>query len=181
MKIYRSGDTVQFFDAENNIKKYTGKIRNVKAVSEQVTRLVFDSTPTVNVGDVAENRTANPKVLISGCRTGNNRPRGFLVSTPKRVMISDCEFYNSECGIGMFADADFWFESGAFNNVTVRNCSFYCNYGGGDAAIIAKPSFKKGKEYFNGKLKVENCSFVCDYGVAVSAYNTDSVVSCNVI
>ena len=176
VKIYRSGDTIQFFDVKEKIKKFSGKVRKVETVSEQVTRLVFDKTPTVNLGDVVENRSANPKVLISGCRTGNNRPRGFLVSTPERVVISDCFFYNSECGIGMFADADFWFESGAFNDITVKNCNFYCNYGGGDAAISAKPSFKKGKGFFNGKLKVLNCTFNCDYGVAVSAYNTGNVI-----
>lgn len=167
-------------------------IRGTKGMYEQAPNSVFlDGEPEVGFNNGGEGNTSErlnnanayhekylPDFWLNLPEEIKKIGHGGMDHFMMRVFV-DYTFYNSECGIGMFADADFWFESGAFNNVTVRNCSFYCNYGGGDSAISVKPSFKKGKEYFNGKLKVENCRFDCDYGVAVFAYNTEKVISKN--
>jgi polygalacturonase len=174
--IYRAFDKVVFLDKESKTAKCSGKIIAVKNISDCVTRLTFNEQINVSVGDVLENPTLSPKVRIINCKTGGNRPRGFLIATNKKAVVENCEFYNSECGVGVFADTDFWFEAGAVSDITVKNCIFSSNYGGESSAISVKPSVKKGQNFFNGKITVKNCKFNCDYGDAVNAFNTEKVV-----
>jgi hypothetical protein len=163
-------------DKESKTKKFSAKIVSVETLDEKTTRLTFKDKLNVCVGDVCENYSSMPKVIIKNCKTGGNRPRGFLIATNKKAVVKNCVFYNSECGVGVFADTDFWFESGAVKNIIVKGCSFYCNYGGETSAVSVKPSVKKGKDYFNGKITVKNCKFDCSYGDAVNIFNTKKVV-----
>ena len=128
-------------------------------------------------GDLLENVTANPKVTIINCKTGNNRPRGFLIATNKTALVRNCEFYNSECGVGVFADTKFWYEAGSLGKLTVDGCQFRCNYGGESAAIIVEPTFdKKGNEKFNKKIVVKNCTFDLRFGERSRIFNTAKIV-----
>lgn len=176
VKIYRVGDKIAFLDKDNKTRKFVSKICRVESISEQVTRLTFGKELPVTVGDVVENITAMPKVEIVNCKTGGNRPRGFLVATNKKAVVKKCKFYNSECGIGVFADTDYWFESGAVKDINVKDCEFLCNYGGETSAISVRPSVKKAERCFNGKISVKNCKFSCDYGNAVVACNTEKLI-----
>ena len=143
----------------------------VEYLSEEITRLKLSDTDGISVGGIIENVSAMPKVKISGCNTGGNRPRGFLIATNKKAVVENCSFYNSECGVGVFADTDFWFEAGAVKNLIIKNCVFKNSYGGGNSAVTISPSVTKTEKFFDKKITVKNNVFYCDYGLAVFASN----------
>ncbi len=177
--IYQKGDKIAVLDGKTFERKSVLKLIDREIEDEKTCVLIFNGKVFAETGDIVENLSANPKVNIKNCKTGGNRPRGFLVATNKKAVIDGCEFYNSECGVGVFADTDFWFEAGAIKDITVKNCKFNCNYGGGESAITVSPSVKKGKTFFNKKIKILNNIFDITYGKAFTINNTENVINKN--
>ena len=62
----------------------------------------------VVLGDAVENVSRMPsEVVIRRCRSGRNRPRGFLLTAPGRARVEDCEFHNAQHGIHIGGDASY--------------------------------------------------------------------------
>jgi hypothetical protein len=78
----------------------------------------------VSVGDAVENLTWAPDVLVKNSFFGNCRARGMLVTTPGKVIIENNVFESSGSAILIAGDANGWFESGAVNDVLIRNNVF---------------------------------------------------------
>lgn len=177
--IYKKGDKITVLDGKTFERKAVLRLKERVVQNEKSCVLKFSKNISASVGDIVENLSANPKVVIKNCKTGGNRPRGFLVATNKKAVIDGCGFSNSECGVGVFADTDFWFEAGATKNIVVKNCNFKCNYGGGESAVTVSPSVKKGKNFFNKKIKIVNNTFDISYGKSYTVYNTEKTVARN--
>ena len=173
---FKKGDVLAFLDSKTKSVKCRAKVVVSEKIAENRFKITLNKNVTANISDLTENLSANPKIFISGSATGNNRPRGFLVSSRRKTVIKKCEFYNSECGIGVFADSDYWFESGAVKNVKIVKNRFFCNYGGGKSAITVTPSVPFTGKYFNKKIAVKNNVFDLAYGRAVVAENTQKIV-----
>jgi hypothetical protein len=75
-------------------------------------------------GDALENLTWAPDVTIRGNDFESNRARGVLVSTPGRVLIEENRFASSGSAILIAGDANYWYESGAVRDVTIRRNVF---------------------------------------------------------
>lgn len=172
---YKNGDIIAISDNRSKSIKRKVKVISSEKISENTFRIKVGGTAGINAGDLAENLSAYPEIFILRTATGNNRPRGFLLSSRRKTVVKNCEFYNSECGIGIFADSDFWYESGAVKNVVIKNNKFRCNYGGGESAIDVFPSVNSGKRFFNKKIVIKNNSFDLSYGRAIRAENTERV------
>ena len=111
----------------------------------------------IESGFVVDNITAMPEVYISNCKTGNNRPRGFLLTSVKPMLVEDCLFENMACGIHVTSDARDWFESGKVDGLVIRNNEFRgCNYAWGTAAIVIDPSCSVEGVYVHKNIKIEN-------------------------
>jgi hypothetical protein len=82
--------------------------------------------PSVVIGGtVAENLTYTPSVLISGNVFRNVPTRGILVTTPRPVLIEHNEFDGmTMASVYISGDAYQWYESGAVNNVMIRDNVF---------------------------------------------------------
>jgi len=161
--IYNPGDKVIFIDKPTMQPMGEAIVKSVEDIDDFKSILVFEEDLPDNIkADVAiENRTNMPDfVHISGCRTGNNRPRGFLITTAGEVLIENNTFYNPDCGIEMAGDSNHWFESGAVENVTVRNNVFdNCGYSGGCPAIHICPQVKEGEKPFHKNVKIVGNEF----------------------
>lgn len=70
-------------------------------------------------------------VLISGCTVRKNRARSLLISTRGKVLIENNYFASMMAGIRICGDANFWFESGPTDDITIRNNTFYNLANGG--------------------------------------------------
>lgn len=127
----------------------------------------------VKAGDFLECKTWTAGLEIRNCRIlKQNRARGILVTTPKNVIIENNYFRTAGTAILMEGDFDYWFESGANNNVQIRNnifdnCLTSGNKNGsrsewGEAVITITPSYipkKQNDEPYHKNIFIKNNVF----------------------
>lgn len=168
------------------IKKSTsqrGEVRTIKTV-ERVSsddarssgiKITFTQPipKTINAGDFIENKTWNPRVEITNCEIlKKHRARGILVTTPEKVIIENNYFRTAGTAILIEGDMDYWFESGAHTDLTIRNNVFEdcltsgCSTGKrgewGEAIITITPSHRpvnETTEPYHKNIKIENNTF----------------------
>ena len=140
-------------------------------------RLEQASQEPLRPGDVVENPDNMPEVLIEGCRTGKNRPRGFLLGTPKRAVIRGNTFYNSCCGIQIAGDSRYWFESGPVHDVEIRENIFdgCCYLDGGYAVVIAPERMPDAAGFFHHHVRILDNRFDLPDGRLVYARSVDGL------
>lgn len=126
-----TGDRVSFIDHSNISSLGMGEIEKVEKIdNEYFTVTLTNKIPDdLNVNDALENLSWTPNLIVSNNHFGNCRARGLLVSTPGKVMIENNVFESSGSAILIAGDANSWFESGAVNDVVIRNNTFneICN------------------------------------------------------
>ncbi len=162
INLFRAGDCVALIDRETQEICATLTVRT--SVLETEKRLVVtteEDIPDLPPDCVAENLSTVPDVHLCGVESGNNRPRGFLLSSSGHTLVENCTFYNMYAGIGAGMDMANWYESGAIRDLTVKNCDF-CNsaYAGGPAISLA-PAVKN-KEQAGavfGRICIESNTF----------------------
>jgi len=117
-------------------------------------------------GHVLENMSWTPDLTIRGCTCRNNRARGYLISTPGKVVVENNRIESSGAAIKISGDANHWFESGAVRDVLIRNNEFGdCCYGPkqwGRAVIDIDPEISdpwNNPGYFHRNIRIENNSF----------------------
>ncbi len=72
-----------------------------------------------------ENLTWTPEVYFADNVVRNNRARGALFSTPRKVVVEDNLFdHTSGCAILLCGDCNGWYETGACRDVTIRRNRF---------------------------------------------------------
>lgn len=120
----------------------------------------------VNANFVLENLSWTPNATITNCFVGSNRARGYLISTPGKVIIENNVFETSGSAILIAGDANYWYESGAVKDITIRNNEFRfpCNssyYQFCEAIISIYPEIPapNALQPFHKNIKIENNSF----------------------
>ena len=174
------GDEVWFFNKNTSQR---GEVRTVKSTEPIVsangkssgTKIVFTQPipKTVQAGDFIENKTWTAGLEIRNCEiTKRFRSRGILVTTPQKVIIENNYFRTAGTAILIEGDTDFWFESGANTDVSIRNNVFEdcltsgCEKGRGtewgEAIITITPSHRPENEKtepYHKNIKIENNTF----------------------
>jgi hypothetical protein len=126
--------TMEILDGENEVVEIAPLDAVVK---EQGTgmdgaktfRIRFKKPVPGEISDKAgygiENLTWTPEVYFANNTIRNNRARGTLFSTPKKVVVENNLFdHTSGCAILLCGDCNGWFETGACRDVTIRNNRF---------------------------------------------------------
>lgn len=78
----------------------------------------------IQIGDALENLSNTPSVICKNNYFGSCRARGMLISTPKPVLIADNVFESAGSAILIPGDANYWYESGACQDVTIKGNHF---------------------------------------------------------
>ncbi len=161
------GDTVSFIDHETMLSRKIGKLKAIKRLSPQEFEVAFDAPvpATLNIEDALENLTWTPSFTVRNSTFGTVRARGLLISTPKKVLVEHNVFRSSGAAILIAGDTNYWFESGAVTDVTIRGNRFEnCNtssYQFGDAVISIHPEIPKlGNRPFHRNIKIESNVFL---------------------
>ena len=176
----REGDEIWFMNKDNSQR---GEVRTVKSVERVAgqdqrssgSKVTFTQPipKEIKAGDFIENKTWNPRVEIKNCTIQKkNRARGILVTTPEKVVIENNLFQTAGTAILIEGDTEYWFESGAHNDLTIRNNVFEdcltsgCATGGrwewGEAIITITPSHRPQDEKsfpYHKNIKIENNVF----------------------
>ncbi|WP_311327745.1 alpha-1,3-galactosidase-related protein [Capnocytophaga sputigena] len=173
------GDQVQFVAAKTmeTIGDKTYKIHQIKAVDKptevgaKIFEITFDKPLPAEVNpDTAcgvENLTWTPKVLFKNNIVRNNRARGALFSTPKKVMCSNNLFDHTHgAAILLCGDCNGWYETGACRNVSIKNNHFVnaltANYQFTNAIISIYPeipNLEAQQKYFHSNIRIEDNVF----------------------
>ena len=134
-----AGDKIQIVADKTILPKKTVKVVSCKKINEIYAVVRFDSPvdDIVAPGDGLENMTWYPELIFRNNVIRNNRARSILISSPKKVLIENNTFSSMMTGILFEGDLEHWHESGAVNDVIIRNNTFYdCCYGGNKASCI---------------------------------------------
>lgn len=142
-KFAAPGDEMWFIKYPSPARAETNKVTNVNVLNETYMDLTFEKNiPTdLKIGDIVENKTWNPTFTVRGCTIRNHRARNLILKTPLKTVIEDNNLSSMMSAILFRGETFFWFESGAVNDVTIRNNKFknYADCGKPHAAIYITP------------------------------------------
>ena len=144
----RAGDTIGFIDHQSMHTAGVGVVKSFTPIDRKLFDLELEpAAPAANQtnkgranrtedglssvipasirpDDGLENLSWTPAVTITNSFVGSCRARGFLISTPGKVMIENNIFESSGSAILIAGDANYWYETGAVKDVTIRGNVF---------------------------------------------------------
>jgi hypothetical protein len=132
-------DEIWFIQYPSPERKETATVQSVKKINEDYAELTFtENIPkSLKKGDVLENKTWNPEFTMRGCTIRNHRARNIVLKTPRKIIIENNYFSSMMSSIFFRGESFFWYESGAVNDVLIRNNKFeYCAYSGAEHAVL---------------------------------------------
>lgn len=169
--ITQAGDTIEFVRQRDIMTYHQASVTHVERLNNQYSLLtVAENLPdAVTSGNGVASVGWTADVSIHGCTARSNRARGFLLSTPGRIVVEDNHFHTPGAAILIAGDVNYWFESGAVRDVSIRGNHFdNCNYGvWGHAAIEVRPEIEP--EQRSGALYHRNITID---GNTFDAFNT---------
>lgn len=120
------GDTIGFIDNKPMQTIARGVLKSFTSLNKDTFLIEFEQAipEQVQKGYALENLSCTPDVQITNCFAGSCRARGFLISTPGKVVVENNYFETSGSAILIAGDANYWFESGAVTDVLIRNNEF---------------------------------------------------------
>ncbi|SDC99922.1 right-handed parallel beta-helix repeat-containing protein [Niabella drilacis] len=177
-----AGDSIAFVDPKTLLPVAWARLQSATLVNkkEMELRLSGAIPEGVTVGLCIENRTWTPEVVIRNSRFERTNTRGLLITTPRKVLVEGNTFYHT----GMFPiliadDASSWFESGAVQDVTIRNNVFDgCGYNSGSGAINIAPEnhVKVPGRYVHRNIRILDNTFNTRDGKLLSARSVDGLL-----
>lgn len=174
VNVYKAGDIIEIASPDMQ-KRETFTVQSARLLSPSEIQLnLSGNMDFIADGYVIDNITAFPEIHIQNCRTGNNRPRGFLLNSNKKTVVEGCTFYNSDVGIAISGDNSYWFEATGVRDVTIRentfdNCGYHCS----DYAMFVRAEIKANPDiadYHRG-IRVNNNLFKTFSGGCVYVAN----------
>ena len=162
VNVYKAGDIIEITSPDLR-KRAEYTVQNSQLVSPNEILLTLSGDMDFIEKDyVIDNKTAFPEIHIKNCRTGDNRPRGFLLNSNKKTVVENCTFYNSDVGIAISGDNSYWFEATGVRDVTITGNLFdNCGYHASNYAIFVRADIKANPniaDYHKG-IRVKNNIF----------------------
>ncbi len=162
VNVYKAGDEIEITSPDMK-ERATFTVLSSDLISPTQVKLELDGDMDfIKDGYVIDNITAHPEIYIKNCRTGNNRPRGFLLNSNKKTVVKGCTFYNSDVAIAVCGDNSYWFESTAVKDLTIKNNVFdNCGYHCADCTIVVFADIKANPSIgdFHSGITVKNNHF----------------------
>ncbi|WP_197705694.1 right-handed parallel beta-helix repeat-containing protein [Labilibaculum antarcticum] len=157
-------DDVIWFVHKPSVKRASeNTVTAVSVVNDQYIELTFkDQLPgNLTPGDLLENKTWNPTFTMRGCKIRDHRARNIVLKTPLKIVIENNNFSSMMSSILFRGESYYWFESGAVEDVLIRNNHFeYCAYSGSEHAVMyitprLGAEFNQ-DEYYDRNIRFEN-------------------------
>jgi hypothetical protein len=122
----RKGDQLGFIENKSMRTLSKGEFKSFEPIDEAefIVELTEAVPDWLKPGAALENLTWTPDVEIRNSFFGSCRARGLLLSTPGKVVVENNTFESSGSAILIAGDANYWYESGAVQDVTIRNNTF---------------------------------------------------------
>jgi len=166
------GEKVQFIYSKNLMPMGQAKVLKAERIDDYKTSITFkEPVPaSLQIKDCVENLDWTASVVYRNNTIRNNRARGALFSTPKKVLVEGNLFdHCSGSGILLSSDGNSWFLSGACKNVVIRGNRFneclttYYQYCDGIVSVFPEmPQAPQG--FYHSNIVVENNHFTVPSG-----------------
>jgi len=133
------GDEMWFIQQPNPNRATVNTVKTVDIINEQFIQLTFEDKLPENIskGDLLESKTWNPTFTMRGCTIRDHRARNIVLKTPEKIVIEDNDFSSMMSSVFFRGESYYWFESGAVEDVLIRNNRFdYCAYSGAEHAVM---------------------------------------------
>lgn len=172
------------FIAGNDIAVYRGRTQELKgefkilnATIDEEKKLYFyelDRIPeNLEVGDVIENISGHPEILLENCTFGTFRGTMRLQSR-KKTVVRNCEFRNKDASIIFTGDTTYWFESGPVEDFLIENCKFFNTKHTPRLNFWGDVEYTEKEKYYHKNITVRNCYF--DEGLVAVLRHVDNFV-----
>lgn len=175
------GDSIAFIEPQTLLPKGAAIVKSAVLMNKREMELELNlpAPAYLKAGLCIENLTWTPEVQITNSRFERTNTRGILVTTRRKVLIENNVFYHT----GMYPiliadDASSWFESGAVQDVTIRNNLFEgCGYNSGSGAIDIAPENHErvAGRYVHHNIRITGNTFKTLDGKALSAKSVDGL------
>lgn len=164
---YEEGDSLRLISRETLLPVASYLPTKIEVLSTTQIKITFaEALPQTSKALAIENLTAHPEVLFTKSTVRNNRARGALFSTPKRVECTDNTFDHTHgSAILLTGDANGWYESGPCEDVVITGNHFInaltslYQFTDGIISISPQMPLTVEGEYFHGRVVVENNIF----------------------
>jgi len=178
-----AGDRVRFIRS-SCLEAYAGNIvKHVEQINIERSIVAFEDPLPGEMApcDSIENVTWTADLSLTNCTIRDNRARGLLISTGGKVEIAGNYISTPGAGILISGDANHWFESGAVNDVTIKNNIFEnCTYvpQWGDYNILIHPEVphpERARSCYHKNISITDNIFRTFTGGIVKARCTDGI------
>ncbi|WP_242120536.1 right-handed parallel beta-helix repeat-containing protein [Aestuariivivens sediminicola] len=179
------GDSVRIIDHHTLLPKSDILIiEDVKRINEKVSILSFNTS----VKDIAQefdgidNISWHASATIENNTIRNNRARGFLISTTRKVAIRNNYISSQMAAMRMSGDLQLWNESGPCDSLLIENNKFVNNLHGGNkqAVLLIDPEQEvvedKDKGFYHKDIIIRNNEFYTFDSPILRAESVDGLV-----
>lgn len=179
-----AGDSIGFINPQTLQPVGFAVLKSAKLISKREMELEVSGpfSEAVKTGLCIENLTWTPEVTIRNSRFERTNTRGLLLTTRRKIVVENNTFFRTGMHAILIADdAASWFESGAVQDVSIRNNTFTeCGYNsapGNFIIAIAPENHQLAPKYFvHRNIRIENNTFsIYDYPV-LTARSVDNLV-----
>ncbi len=178
-----AGDSIAFINPQTLQPVAFAVLKNAELVNKREMLLEINGAMPANIltGLCIENLTWTPEVTIRNSHFERTNTRGLLLTTRRKILIENNTFFRTGMHAILIAnDATSWFESGAVQDVTIRNNTFTeCGYNsspGNFVIAIAPENHELLPGYFvHRNIRIENNTFnIYDFPV-LTARSVDNL------
>lgn len=167
VRIGKRGERINLINNETMLTSNENRIKDIRVINKDYILIELEEACNdLKIGYAVENKEYIPDVSITNCTMRNNRARGCLLTSAGKVVVENNYIATPGAGILVEGDANYWFESGATHDITIKNNIFdNCAYvtGWGHAPIQITPVVKKveGSSRYHKKVWIEGNTFKC--------------------
>ncbi|MCM3749058.1 right-handed parallel beta-helix repeat-containing protein [Paenibacillus pasadenensis] len=179
------GETVRFLNRVSLLPFELAVVKEVKTLNPEYSLVTFTQKLPASVGaeDLIENISWKADLTIRKSVVRGNRARGFLITTAGKVLVEQNVISTPGAGIKISGDGNYWYESGAVQDITIRNNTFqdcnYCYPQWGHAAIDIDPEIDPNNPHedcYHANIRIEGNRFVTFHPTLVNANSVDGIV-----
>ncbi|TYA89223.1 right-handed parallel beta-helix repeat-containing protein [Seonamhaeicola marinus] len=177
--IAQPNDTIGLVRLEKSFFPYGSlTVKDIKYINNRYQIIAFNETlpKELEVGDLIENLSAYPNLLVQNCTISNNRARGLLLSNPKNTVIEDNVFSTEMEALLLPVESSFWFESGNATNVVIKNNTFIdCQHSGFNKGVIRLVTDDNNEHIAFRNIIISNNTFKQFDNLILEVSNTDGL------
>lgn len=138
-----AGDTIKVYDNETMDEARTLVVKGFNYRNEHYAEITFaEDISDLKINFGVDNYNWYPSFTMKNSTVQNNRARGILLATRKKVLIESNSFLNQMyAAIFIHGDMNYWYESGAVNDLTISNNYFFnsCTNSRNQSTILIEP------------------------------------------